>query len=141
MDHLLKHDTRTSQKPLNKLCDALLLLFERRKYERRKKSRASKDVHVEDRRQLYGQSRSMLFFMCIAKGIDVLASSSSAHSGKKEKKYLVHHRDLPQQHRVSLIYNECDLVNLRPFFPMCSQLVEADCHYAAHVARFFLTFA
>jgi hypothetical protein len=24
---------------------------------------------------------------------------------------------------------------------MCSQLVEADCHYAAHVARFFLTFA
>lgn len=53
-----------------------------------KKSRASKDVHVEDRRQLYGQSRSMLFFMCIAKGIDVLASSSSssAHSGKKEKK-------------------------------------------------------
>jgi hypothetical protein len=86
VDHLLKHDTRTSQRPLNKLCDALLLLFERRKYERRKKSRASKDVHVEDRRQLYGQSRSMLFFMCIAKGIDVLASSSSAHSGKKEKK-------------------------------------------------------
>jgi len=90
----------------------LLLLFERRKYERggKKKSRARKRI---------GQAAIWpvtldAFLIHIAKGMYV----ASATVQGRVKKYVVHHRDLPQQHRalVSLIYNECDLVNLRQFF-------------------------